>query len=544
MRQICTPMSESQNKVFLYDTTLRDGTQQRGVNFTLDEKLRIAKMLDEFGIPYIECGWPGSNPKDSEFFERARSMKLAQARLVAFGSTRRAKVRAEDDANLQALLRAETPAVAMFGKSWTLHVTDILGAELPQNLDMISESVALLKAEGREVIYDAEHFFDGYRANPEYALRTLKAAVEGGADWIVLCDTNGGSLPEFVAAAVREVSLTVKRPLGIHAHNDSELAVANSLVAVRTGCTQIQGTINGFGERCGNANFCSIIPNLELKLGIQCLPTGKLAGLTELSRTLSELANFNHNTQAPYVGSSAFTHKGGVHVAAVEKIPESYEHVPPESVGNVRDTVVSELSGRGNIRVLAQKIGLDLGDGELDVLAQIKALEREGYQLEHADGTFELCVRRSRQGYQAPFEILALTVVSESSYGKSSNSQAIVKLRVGSEELQTASDGDGPVHAADMAIRKALKVYFPELASVRVADYKVRIGNPHKATQATARVLIEAATESHVWSVVGCSTNVIEASAKALADCYELFLVSDRRHAALEQNSQDSAVNI
>ncbi|HVR69908.1 MAG TPA: citramalate synthase [Vicinamibacteria bacterium] len=513
--------------VFLFDTTLRDGTQSEGLSLSVEDKLKIATLLDGFGIHYIEGGWPASNPKDSEFFRRAKALKLRQAKLTAFGSTRKAGVRPEDDPNLRALIEAETPAVAIFGKSWRLHVEKVLETTAEENLAMIADSVAFLKRSGREVVYDAEHFFDGYRADPAYALSTVEVAAKAGADWIVLCDTNGGSLPAWVAKVVGEVRARVETPLGAHTHNDGEMAVANALAAVEAGCTQVQGTINGYGERCGNANLVSIIPALQLKMGRRCVPAESLARLTELSRFVSEIANLNPDAHAPYVGASAFAHKGGVHVAAVEKIAESYEHVPPELVGNRRHAVVSELSGRGNVRVRADALGLDARGQEKEVVARVKELENQGYQFEAAEGSFELLVRRSRKGYEPPFEVLAVVVTAARRDGRPMLSEATVKLRVGGETVHTAAEGTGPVHALDRALRKALVPHYPRLAEVRLADYKVRILDPAAATGARTRVLIEAAQGEERWSTIGVSENIIEASGQALADSFELKLLRD-----------------
>jgi 2-isopropylmalate synthase len=511
--------------VRLFDTTLRDGTQSEGLSLSVEDKLRIAGLLDAFGIHYIEGGWPASNPKDSEFFRRAPQLALRHARLVAFGSTRKAGARPEGDANLRALLEAETPAVCIFGKSSTLHVERVLETTLDENLAMIADSVAWLKKHGREVVYDAEHFFDGYTLDPAYAMRTLRVAADAGADWIVLCDTNGGSLPARVAEVVRAVRAQVAAPLGAHTHNDGELAVANALAAVEAGCTQVQGTINGYGERCGNANLVSIIPALQLKMGRRCVPPESLARLTELSRMVSEIANLNPDAHAAYVGASAFAHKGGVHVAAVEKLAASYEHIAPDLVGNRRHAVVSELSGRGNVRVRAGELGVDAHGQETAVVARVKALENEGYQFEAAEGSFELLVRRSRPDYRPPFELLDLVVVAQKRNGGPMLAEATVKLRVGGETVHTAAEGTGPVHALDCAFRKALLPHYPGLADVRLADYKVRILDPQAATGARTRVLIEAARGNERWSTIGVSQNIIEASGQALADSLELPLL-------------------
>src|SRR5262245_28393143 len=517
-------------EIKLFDTTLRDGTQSEGLSLSVEDKLKIARLLDQFGVHYIEGGWPASNPKDSEFFRRARSLALRSAKLTAFGSTRKASARAEDDPNLQGLLEADTPAVAIFGKSWVLHVTKVLGTTPAENLAMIRDSVAFLKREGREVVYDAEHYFDGYRADPGYALEAVRAAAEAGADWVALCDTNGGSLPSWIREVVETVRAAVPgTPLGIHTHNDGELAVANALAAVEAGCTQVQGTVNGYGERCGNANLVSIVPALQLKMGHRCIPDAHLARLTELSRTVSEIANTRPDPHAPYVGASAFAHKGGVHVAAVEKVAESYEHIPPERVGNRRKVVVSELAGRVNVRVRAADLGLDVRGAEPAVLVRVKELESRGYQFEAAEGSFELLVRRSRPDYAPPFEILDLVVIAERRRGHGEMfSEATVKLKVGETVVHEVAEGDGPVHALDRALRKALEPLYPGLRAVRLADYKVRILDPESATGAKTRVLLEAACGEERWSTIGVSQNIIEASGEALADSLELYLLRAR----------------
>ncbi len=515
-------------EIYLFDTTLRDGTQMEGVSLSVEDKLKVARLLDGFGIHYIEGGWPGSNPKDVEFFQAARHLDLKRAKLTAFGSTCRVKSAAQDDANIKALIAAETPAVAIFGKSWTLHVTQVLSTTLDENLRIIADSVAYLKSQGREVIYDAEHFFDGYRADSEYALKTVMTAAAAGADWIVLCDTNGGSLPSWIAGVVAKVRGAVKTPLGIHTHNDGELAVANALAAVEAGCTQVQGTVNGYGERCGNSNLVSIIPALQLKMGHSCVAPEKLAHLSELSHVVSEIANMRPDPHAPYVGVSAFAHKGGVHVAAVDKVSSSYEHIPPESVGNMRHVVVSELSGRGNVRLRAAELGVATNGDELALLAQIKELENQGYQFEAAEGTFELLVRRSKTGYVAPFDVQDVVVITERRRGHDMFVEATVKIKVEDEVMHTVAEGGGPVHALDSALRKALEPHFPALKGLHLTDYKVRILDPESATGAQTRVLLEASHGDDQWSTIGVSQNVIEASCKALADSFELFLARQR----------------
>ena len=518
--------------VQLFDTTLRDGTQSEGLSLSVEDKLKISRLLDGFGIHFIEGGYPGSNPKDIEFFRRARGLRLKHAKMTAFGSTRKAGAPASDDANLRALVEADTPAVCIFGKSWLLHVTKVLGTTAEENLAMIGDSVRFLKAAGREVVYDAEHFFDGYRANPAYALSTLRAAAEAGADWLTLCDTNGGSLPSQITEVVREIRQALPTPLGIHPHNDSDLAVANALAAVEAGATQVQGTMNGWGERCGNANLISIIPALQLKMHRRCVPDENLTRLTELSRAVSEIANIRPRAHAPYVGASAFAHKGGAHVAAIEKVTESYEHIPPESVGNSRKIVVSELSGRGNVRLRAGEMGVDAGGNERAVVNRIKELENQGYQFEAADGSFELLLRRDKPGYVAPFEVLDVVVISERRRGNSMFAEATVKLKIGDQIVHTVAEGAGPVHALDGAFHKALNDTFPLLRDVHLADYKVRILDPEAATGAKTRVLIEAARGEERWSTIGVSPNIIEASAEALADALELPLARARAAAA------------
>ncbi|HVV48122.1 MAG TPA: citramalate synthase [Polyangia bacterium] len=510
--------------VQLFDSTLRDGTQSEGLSLSVEDKLKIARLLDGFGIHYVEGGYPGSNPKDVEFFQRAKAVTFRHAKLTAFGMTRKPGGRADSDPILRAMVAAETPAVAVVGKTWTLHVTKIVGTTLEENLAMVSDSVAFLKQQGREVVFDCEHFFDGFRADRDYALAVVKAASAAGADWIAMCDTNGGSLPGTIAEVVRAVKQAVPTPLGIHTHNDSDVAVANAFAGIEAGCTQVQGTMNGWGERCGNANLISVIAGLQLKMGRRCVPDENLARLSELSRAVSEIANIRPRAHAPYVGHSAFAHKGGMHVAAVEKIPASYEHIVPERVGNRRHIVVSELSGRGNVRMRAGELGIDVQGNEKRVLEHVKELESQGYQFEAAEGSFELLGRRSKPGYVAPFDVLDLVVISERRRGNSMFAEATVKLKIGAEIVHEVAEGAGPVHALDGAFHKALNPHFPLLRDVRLADYKVRILDPDAATGAKTRVLIEAARGEDRWSTIGVSQNIIEASATALADALELPL--------------------
>lgn len=511
-------------KVYLYDTTLRDGSQGKGLSFSLADKIKITRLLDDFGMDYIEGGWPGSNPKDSKYFSSIAQVGLKHAKIVAFGSTCRVGSSPAKDANLQAMKEALTPTVAIFGKSWLLHVTEILGTSAKENLQLIRDSIAYMKDLGREVVYDAEHFFDGFKDNSQYALATLHAADEAGADWIVLCDTNGGALPQEIFNAVQVSGAEIKVPLGIHAHNDGDLAVANTLAAVQAGCLKVQGTVNGYGERCGNANLISVIPNLQLKMGVKCLSPEKLRGLSDLARRIGDLANVTLPHQAPYVGTAAFAHKGGVHVSAVEKVRRSYEHVDPEIVGNHRDILISELSGRSNVRVRSQELGIALNGNEKELVAKIKHLEDQGIQFEGAEGSFELLLRRNQPDYVRPFEIVDMMVVSEKRKGKLLGAEAIVKVKVNDELVHTAAEGTGPVHALDAALRKALLPRYPALSEVHLVDYKVRILDPQSATCATTRVVIEAASEGENWYTVGSSINIIEASTQALVDSLELYL--------------------
>ncbi|MDR7419899.1 MAG: citramalate synthase [Armatimonadota bacterium] len=514
------------SRIAVYDTTLRDGTQAAGVAISVEDKLTIARRLDALGVDYVEGGWPGSNPRDLAFFERAQAVTWSHARVAAFGSTRRAGGRAEDDANLRLLLDAGTPVVTIFGKSWDLHVRAGLRTTLEENLAMIRDSVAYLRAGGREVIYDAEHFFDGLRTNPEYALATLRAAREGGAHTLVLCDTNGGSLPEAIRAGVEAAERGVGGPLGIHAHNDAELAVANTLAAVSAGCTHVQGTVNGYGERCGNANLCSIVPALRVKLGLDILAPGALERLTDLSRLVAELANMTPDDYQPYVGANAFAHKGGVHVSAVMIDPVMYEHVSPDSVGNRRRVVVSDLSGRATVLHKADEVGLRLDRSRPEVqtvLEDLKRLEHEGYQFEGAEASFELLLRRAVLGQRRRFEIRAFHVAVDH-HGDTCTSRAIVRVSVNGEEAGASGEGNGPVHALDLALRAALERFHPELARVRLVDYKVRVIDASAATAARVRVLMTSTDGRRTWGTIGVSENVVLASAQALTDSLEYAL--------------------
>lgn len=514
-------------RIFLYDTTLRDGTQREDISLSCDDKLAIALKLDQLGIHYIEAGWPGSNPKDAEFFQRARNIGLKQAKVVAFGSTRRKHSHCDQDKNLAALVSAKTPAVALVGKSWDFQVERVLDTTLAENLLMIGESVAFMKQHTDEVIFDAEHFFDGYKANPEYALASLRAAADAGADFLALCDTNGGSLPWDVEAIVREVGQQLPTKLGVHVHNDSGCAVANSLAAVRGGCVQVQGTINGYGERVGNADLTCIIPGLQLKMGLAVVTDSQLRGLTAISRYVAEIANLKHDRQHPYAGESAFAHKGGIHAAAVLKAADSYQHIDPALVGNVSRTVVSELSGRGNLITLAQQRGRNITQDEAErVLHQLKKLEHQGFAFDAAEASVDLLLHRAREDYKPPFELIDFMVLAEERRGRGLLSEATVKVRVGEETKFTAAEGNGPIDALASALDLALVQHYPELEKVQLTDYKVRILNTDKGTAAITRVLIDFHDGERSWTTVGASSNIIEASWRALSDSKEYALLA------------------
>ncbi|MFZ5590954.1 MAG: citramalate synthase [Bacillota bacterium] len=518
--------------VEIYDTTLRDGAQGEGISFSVEDKVKIALRLDALGVHYIEGGWPGSNPKDAEFFRRMRQQPLQQARLTAFGSTRRPGIPAHQDQNLQELVRSGVRTVTIFGKTWDFHVTHALQTTLPENLDMIAQSVAYLRQQGLEVIYDAEHFFDGFRANQEYALATLRAARDAGAARIVLCDTNGGSLPQQVAEIVALVKDQLACPIGIHCHNDGELAVANSLAAVQAGAVHVQGTINGYGERCGNANLCSIIPNLSLKLGFETIPRQNLPQLTEVSRYVSEVANLHHASNQPFVGDSAFAHKGGVHVSAILKDPRTYEHIDPAQVGNRRRVLVSELSGQANLLYKYRELDLDLAmqkEENRQLLQRIKELENKGYQFEGAEGSLELLLRRLKNGYKEPFRLESLRIIIEMKENSPVHTEAVIKMNVGGETVHTAAEGNGPVNALDNALRKALEQQYPCIKLMQLTDYKVRVLDEKDGTGAVVRVLIETGNGRRSWGTVGVSQNIIEASWQALVDsiAYGLLKLDD-----------------
>ncbi len=511
-------------RIQTFDTTLRDGTQGEAVSFSVDDKLIIAKKLDELGIDFIEGGWPGSNPKDREFFTRATELNLKHARLTAFGSTRFAKNPVDRDPNVRALLEAGTEVIAIFGKSWDLHTQRALGVTEEENLALISETVKHLKDHGREVVYDAEHFFDGYIHNPDFALRTLEAAKSSGADILVLCDTNGGTITQRLVEIVAEVRKRFDGILGIHPHNDSDVAVANAIAAVEAGCTHVQGCMNGYGERCGNANLCSIIANLELKLGHTTIGRENLANLTAVARYVAELANLPLRNDQPYVGRSAFAHKGGVHVSAVLKDASTYEHVPPETVGNRQRVLLSDLSGRGNVLYKLKQHGLeDRLDSEArrQLLDRIKDLEYQGYELEAAEGTFELLVREALSPGVNLFEVLGFEVTTKMTGGTT----ATVTMTVNDAVHSATANGHGPMNALDLCLRQCLASVYPKISDVRLTDYKVRVLEPKKGTAAKVRVLVEWSDHRRSWATVGVSDNVIEASWRALVDAIRLELM-------------------
>lgn len=520
-------------QIKLYDTTLRDGSQREGISFSVTDKLKIVYELDKLGVHYIEGGWPGSNPKDNEFFERAAAVKLKNSKVVAFGSTRRKGIKAEDDLTLKQLLNSRAQAACIVGKAWDVHVEHALMTTLEENLKMIEESVAFLKGKGLEVFFDAEHFFDGYKENPEYALACLKAAEAGGADCLVLCETNGGALPHEVASIVKAVKSQVKTELGIHAHNDAECAVANSIVAVQAGATQVQGTINGYGERCGNANLCSIIPALQLKLGLPVIQPDQLKLLTEVSHFVSEVANLSLYPQQPYVGQSSFAHKGGIHTSAVERKDSMYAHIDPSLVGNIQRVVVSELAGRSTIIMKAQELGIDLSEQPhkvADILNEIKGLEHVGYHFEAADASLEILMRKSLRIHPHFFKLERFRVIMEKREDGKVATEASIKLQVGGDKVITAAEGNGPINALDNALRKAIQSVYPALADIELTDFKVRVLDEKKGTGAVTRVLIESSDGTKTWGSIGVSENIIEASWQALLDSVEFGLMHKRVH--------------
>lgn len=521
--------------VEIYDTTLRDGAQAEGISYSVADKLKVARKLDEFGVAYIEGGWPGSNPKDEEFFALAQREKWKSARLAAFSMTRRAGIKASQDANLQTVLAAATPVVTLVGKTWDFHVLNALRVTLDENLRMIEDSVRFMTQNGRRVFYDAEHFFDGWKANAEYALNTLRAAQDGGAEVVVLCDTNGGSMPDWVAEGVREVLEKLQMPIGVHTHNDCELGVANALAGVAAGASQVQGTINGFGERCGNCNLISVIANLQLKQNVRCVPRQHLAQLTHLSHFVSEVANLVPDDRQPFVGRSVFAHKGGMHADAVQKAGgKAYEHIEPEKVGNTRRILVSELAGASNIREVAAAAGVELEKGSSEaraILKQVKKLESEGWEFEGAEASFQMLVRRALGQHPELFRLNGIRTINELRSGDDESNttdewvtEATLKLQVNGEVRHTAAEGDGPVHALDTALRKALLEFYPQMERIQLTDFKVRVVNTRDATAAKVRVLVESTDGEESWSTVGVSTNIIEASWLALRESIEYGL--------------------
>lgn len=515
----------------IFDSTLRDGAQGEGISFSVQDKLHLVRALDELGVAYIEAGNPGSNPKDLEFFREVKKIKLDNSRLVAFGATRRKGISCADDANLASLLAADTEDVCVFGKTWDFHVTEILKASLEENLAMIKDTVAYLRAQGRTVIYDAEHWFDGYASNPEYALSTLRAAVEGGAQCLVLCDTNGGTLPDAVRESTEKVVAEFGLPVGIHCHNDGGMAVANSLMAVKGGALQVQGTLIGIGERTGNANLSTVIANLELKMGLSCLPPGKLATLTPMVRRVAEIANVTVENGMPFVGHNAFAHKAGMHIDAMTKNPRAYEHVRAETVGNERSFLMSEVAGRSMIIEKLRKFDEHIGkDSPLaqEIVNRVKEMEHEGYQFEGAEGSFELLVRKNLGKYKPFFDLHYYKIIAEQPDGSEGcTAFAQIKIGVDGEDAITAGEGDGPVHALDCALRKALERFYPGVKDIRLTDFKVRVLDSRSATAAKVRVLIESTDGEEAWSTVGVSSDLIEASWIALVDSFEYKLILD-----------------
>jgi len=520
--------------VSLYDTTLRDGAQQEGISLSLEDKLKITLKLDELGVHYIEGGTPGSNPKDVEYFQKVKALSLSNAKITAFGLTRRAGSNVKEDDNIRALLESGAQIITLVAKSSDTQVTEVLETSLEENLSMIFDSVSYLKERGRTVFLDAEHFFDGYRSNPDYALKCLSTASEAGADSLELCDTNGGALPNEIETAIAEISKRIGKPLGIHCHDDADLAVANTLVAVAAGVSNVQGSINGYGERCGNANLLSIIANLKLKYNIDCVSDEQLSSLTDVSHYVSEIVNIPPNSSQPYVGASAFSHKGGLHASAVAKMEDSYQHVSPGKVGNEKRVLISELSGRSNLEYRIKELGLEKEVSTrqvADLLENIKVKENKGFQYEVAEASFDLMVMRNLPNYKQPFELVDFMVVVENRRRSPMDhdnedmlAEAMVKVRVGQELNHTVAEGNGPVNALDNALRKALIDHYPSLGQVKLLDYKVRVVDQGHDTQAVVRVLVECSDGSRQWQTVGASGNIIEASWQALSDGLEYFL--------------------
>ncbi len=527
--------------LIIYDTTLRDGGQSEGISYTAEDKIKIAKKLDEFGVDYIEAGWPGSNPKDIHFFKKATDLEWENAKIAAFGSTRRANCNVSRDENIGLLLKANTPAVAIFGKSWDLHVTEGLRTTLEKNLQMISDSISYLKDKNKTVIYDAEHYFDGYKNNPHYALETLNAAIEAGADCLVLCDTNGGTLPKQLETIIEKTrTQDITSSFGIHAHNDSDVAVANSLLAIQQGFDHVQGTINGYGERCGNANLCSVIANAALKLDVGLNKNLNLKALTRVSRYISEITNVPQRDELPFVGNSAFAHKGGIHVSAIGRNPKTYEHIDPALIGNHQRILISDQSGRSNVIFKAEEIGLDIkgdNDNVKKIVDHLKELEHYGYQYEAADGSFEIMARKATGEYHPFFELQGAKVIIEKREESSAYSEAVCKVLVDGVIEHTAADGHGPVDALDKALRKALEPFYPSLKKLHLVDYKVRVLDSSAATASKVRVLIESADDDSVWGTVGVSENIIQASWQALVDSIRYKLLKEMKKGGIPSNT-------
>ena len=517
-------------KITIFDSTLRDGAQAEGISFTVEDKIKIARALDALGVDYIEAGNPGSNPKDLAFFTQMKKGELKHAKLIAFGSTRRKGISAKDDANVNAMLEAGTDAVCIFGKSWDFHVTEIIRAELDENLEMIRDTIAFFKERGKEAIFDAEHFFDGYKNNPEYAMSALKAAQKGGADALVLCDTNGGCFPSEIFDIVQKVVAAFDLPVGIHTHNDCEMAVANSIMAVEAGATHVQGTFTGFGERCGNANLSAIIPSLQLKKGYECIFPDAMQELTQTARYVSEIANISPNERAAYVGQTAFSHKGGMHIDAVSKNSASFEHINPEAVGNERKYLMSEVAGRSMLLASIQQVSPELTKDSPETVAiiqRLKELEQKGYQFEGAESSFALYIRKQLGKYKPLFELVNFKTIGEQPHAEGLGASAVIKVTVNGQTEITAADGNGPVNALDKALRKALEKFYPELASVHLTDYKVRVLDSTAATASRVRVLIESSDGKESWTTVGVSGDIIQASWLALVDSIEYKLIQD-----------------
>lgn len=516
----------------IYDTTLRDGSQAEDIAFSVEDKLRITEKLDDIGVHYIEGGWPGSNPKDAEYFKKVRKLPLSSSIVVAFGSTHRARHKVEDDHNIKALIDSKARIITIYGKTWDFHVKEALKISLEENLDLIYNSVAYLKKYAEKVFFDAEHFFDGYKDNPDFAIKCLLAAQDAGADCIIPCDTNGGTLPHNVKRIMQDVIKKIKKPLGIHAHNDSECAVANSIIAVELGAVQVQGTINGLGERCGNANLCSIVPNLQIKLGYKCLTDENLRKLRDASRFVNEIANLRHFKRQPFVGDSAFAHKGGIHVSAIRKRPETYEHIRPDLVGNSQRVLISDLAGKSNILRKAEEFDIHLEADSPEVqgmLDTLKDLEHQGFQFEGAEASFELLLKKVLGLHRRFFDLIGFRVIDEKRKEKEAPySEATIMVKVGGHIEHTAATGNGPVNALDNALRKALEKFYPELKSVKLHDYKVRVLTAGKGTSAKVRVLIESGDDKHKWGTVGVSENIIEASWQALVDSIEYKLLKEK----------------